>query len=514
MKLALLGLLPLVASAQQAPLERMLQPSQEPAVFHAGTRLVEVEVVVRNQRIRPPGVGEWFKWVLDSGPPFGPPGEVLKGLTKDDFTLLDEGKRQSIAVFREGAPSAGSDAKLGDNQPMTLPPGAVSNRQDSRGQPVNGATAILIDFLNTDFGCLGYERMGMTNLLRSLTGADSRIALYTLGENLHVLHDFSDGPQKLIELAGKLEQQHGKLPAEIDSAIRDYGDLLDLGREEVHGRMTAKAVKLIIQHLAGVPGRKNLVWLMHYPHNVPPVVMAMLQQANVVLYPVLVRATGGELCSGVPPSAAEALAVVTGGRAFFDSLDLTFALRTVQEDATTNYVLGYYPAEGLLDGKYHTITVKLYNKSPDKQTLEVHYRPGYIATKTALPPPAPTPEELFEGPVNSARIGLTAIATPDAQRPGLYNLHITVDLHDIHLESKDGHFSGAFAVSVPNPASKGTVHTGTVAVDLTDKQLAQALESGYPISISGAEPMLGEIRVVVRDRATGIAGSLRVPVAK
>ncbi len=44
--------------------------------------------------------GEWFKWVLDSGPPFGPPGDVLKGLTKDDFTLLDDGKPQQIAVFR------------------------------------------------------------------------------------------------------------------------------------------------------------------------------------------------------------------------------------------------------------------------------------------------------------------------------------------------------------------------------------------------------------------------------
>jgi VWFA-related protein len=501
-KVGILGVLPLVAAPQ---------PSQEPAVFHSGTRLVEVEVVVRNPPVRPPGVGEWFKWAFDSGPPFGPPGDALKGLTRDDFTLLDDGEPQQIAVFRAGA---SNDAKSIDAKLTVLPPGAVSNRQDSRGRPVNGATAVLIDFLNTDFGCLGYERLGVTKLLRSLTETDSRIALYTLGENLHVLHDFADDPQKLRETAAMLDQPHGKLPAEIASAIKDYGDLLDLGRDEVHGQMTIKALRLIIQHLSGVPGRKNLVWLMHDPHRVPGAVMAMAQQANIVLYPVLVRATGGELCPGVPPSVADALAAVTGARAFYDSLDLTFALQTTEEDASTSYVLGYYPAEEMLDGKFHRITVRLYNKAPDKQTLEVHYRPGYLATKVAIPPPAPTPEELFEGPVNSARIGLTAQATPDAEHPGLYNLRVTVDLHDIHLEPKDGHFTGAFDLSIPKPSTKDTVMTGTVAVDLTDKQLAEALENGLPVSITGAQSESGEIRVVVRDRATGVAGSLRVPVAK
>ncbi len=494
-KVGLLGVLPLVAA----------QPSQEPTVFHSGTRLVEVEVVVRDQRVRPPGMGEWFKWVLDSGPPFGPAGDVLKGLTKEDFTLLDQGKPQQIAVFRAGA------AK--DEKPVALPPGAVSNRQDSRGQPLNSATAVLIDFLNTDFAYTGYERMGVTKLLRSLAETDSRIALYSLGENLHVLHDFTDDPQKLTETAAKLDQPHGQLPPDIATAVKDYGDLLDLGRAQVHGQITVRALKLIIQHLSVVPGRRSLVWFMDNPRNVPPAVTGMMQQANIVLYPVLVRLTRVEP-GGPSLGETQALAASTGGRAFADALDLTCAVQTAEEDTSTAYILGYYPAEDALDGKYHTITVKLYNKAPDKQTLEVHYRPGYIATKVAVPTPPPTPEELFEGRVNSARIGLTAQATPDAERPGLYDIRVTVDLHDIHLENKDGHFTGALELSIPKPSTKDTVMTGTVAVDLSDKQLAQALENGFPVSVTGAQPEQGEIRVVVRDRNTGIAGSLRVPVAK
>jgi len=503
----MLGLLPL-AAAQQPP---------EPAVFHSETRLVEVEVVVRDQRVRPPGLEASLAYYLDSGPPFGPAGALVKNLTKDDFTLLDQGKPQSIAVFRTGS-SLG--AEPGEVKPITLPPGAVSNRQDSRGQPVNNATAVLVDFLNTGFDYTGYERVGLTNLLRSLAQADSRVALYTLGENLHMLHDFTGDSQRLVEIATKLGQQHGPLPADLKSALRDYGDLLTLDQDEVagvaaqvHTRMTVKALNLITQHLSGLPGRKNLVWLMDDPNNVPPEVMAMVQRANIALYPVLVRTVrvGGPMPGNF---AAKRMATATGGRVFLDARDLTYAVEAAEEDSHTAYVLGYYAADDMLDGKYHQITVKIHGKAPDKQPLEVHYRPGYLATKVAVPATAPILEELYDGRVNSARIGLVGQATPDAQHPGLYEVRVTVDLHDIQLDRKDGHFAGAFDLSVVKPSSNGKVMTGTAAVNLTEDQLGKALENGFPIRVAGAEPESGEIRVVVRDRATGTAGSLRIPVAQ
>jgi hypothetical protein len=60
---------------------------------------------------------------------------------------------------------------------------------------------------------------------------------------------------------------------------------------------------------------------------VTPLAMVLAQQANIVLYPVLVRLTGGELCPGGDLHGAQDLAAATGGRAFFDSLDLASALR-------------------------------------------------------------------------------------------------------------------------------------------------------------------------------------------
>jgi hypothetical protein len=163
----------------------------------------------------------------------------------------------------------------------------------------------------------------------------------------------------------------------------------------------------------------------------------------------------------------------------------------------------------MLDGKFHTIEVKLRGQAAK---LEMHYRPGYVATRTPLLAPPPTLADLFNGPLDSTGIGLTGEAAPEREHPGRYDLHLTVDLHDVRSERKDGRFAGSFDVSIPNPAVEETAHTGTVAFSLDDRQFQEALEHGLPVSITGAEPQSGEIRVAVRDRATGVAGSLRIQV--
>ena len=428
----------------------------------------------------------------------------MKSLTRDDFTLFDQGKPQPITVFGAGR---SSDAKS-----SPLPPGAVSNRLDSRGQPLNGATAVLVDLLNTSWLATDYVRLGMKEFLRSLGETDNRIALYSLGKDLHILHDFTDDPQKLTAIGAQLAQPHGKLPPEIARALADYGDLLGLGggdadAHEVHDRITVKALRRIVQHLSGVPGRKSLVWVTGLT-RIPAPLMVMLQQANVVLYPV-----GSGLASLESEYATRELGTASGGRAFLDARDLIFAVRTAEQDTHGAYVLGYYPAEDALDGKFHKITVKLRNKDSAHGTVEIHYRSGYLATKAALPPPAPTGAELLEGQLDLTGIGLSAQATPEPEHPGLYDVNVTVDLHDIHLDRKDGHFAGSFVLYFPNPSLKDALKTGTVAVNLTSEQLGNALENGLTRIVKGIESDMGEIHVVVRDRATGMAGSLRVPVA-
>jgi len=155
--------------------------------------LVEVDVVVRNK----------------NGP--------VTGLNKDDFTVFDckqadrdsrdplgvrstcKGKRQPIQVFRAAVSPASQPPAA-----TALPPGTVSNRANSRGEPVTTATVLLLDQLNTSFDHKGYGRDQVVKFLQSLREND-RVAVYSLGKNLHLLLDFTDDPQKLIQSVTKLD---------------------------------------------------------------------------------------------------------------------------------------------------------------------------------------------------------------------------------------------------------------------------------------------------------------------
>jgi VWFA-related protein len=481
---------------------------QTPTIFHAGTRLVEVEVVVRGRH--------------------GP----VTGLTRDAFTLLDQGQPQHIDVFRAGQ----ADTK----QPQVpLARGAVSNRVTRLGESIGNATVLLFDQLNTRFDYKAYERTEILKLIRSL-GPRDRVAIYALGRNLHVLQEFTDDPEKLLGALAHIDSGRDLMPANVADALADFpvdmmGEIDPGGRREdarskamntasVEGLSklsarvyaanndftTLEALRRIVQHLSGMPGRRNLIWVKEEP-LVPPAVMGMLMQANIALYPVLIRS----LEYGAPDvmamqHAVRALAAPTGGTGFDDAADMQVALATAEEDSRSAYSLGYYPSEDFLDGKFHRLTVTVAGEK--SAHLEVRYRPGYVATKQALativPPTADTVADLLENPLDATAIGLTAQLTPD-MRPGLYRVRVVVDLHDVHMDREGGGWVGKFDLAY----SLGeNVRMRTVEFHLTDLELAEALREGYAVSIAGIAAPEGSLRVLARDPSTGLAGSVRVSV--
>ncbi len=496
----------------------------QPATFHAGTRLVQVEVVVRDAH--------------------GP----VTGLGKDDFTVFDQGKPQRIDVFRAGQTGTGTPAA-----PLT--PGVVSNRVNRLGESLPSATVVLFDQLNTRFDLKAYAGKGVLKLLRSL-GPDDRAAIYALGKNLHVLQDFTDDPGKLLAAVTHLDSGRDLMPANVTDALADFpvdmaGQIDAGGRRESRGSVamtrksiehlselsavvdaadneatTIEALRRIVQHLSGMPGRRNLIWLKQDP-MVPGAVMGMLLEANIVLYPVLIRTVVyGDAGSSFMANtvhrqstapdfmaiqhAARNLAAATGGAGFDDAGDLQLALKTAEEDSRSVYTLGYYPSEDVLDGKYHRLSVTV----AAGRHLEIRYRPGYLATKQdlaiAASPSAYELAELFQNPLDATAIGLTARIEPDP-RPGRYQVQVTVDLHDVRLERASIAHVGKLEVAL---LLKGGPRASTLEIHLTDEELAQSLERGYAVTFTGLEASEDAIRVVVRDPSTGLAGSLRIPVGK
>src|SRR5215467_8991065 len=100
---AILGLLVIHPTAAQQP----------PDVIRVGTKLVQVEVVVRDK----------------DGP--------LTGLKRENFTLLDQGETRKIELFNSSSEKGPPPV---DEQ--------TSNRSNRLGHPIPGTTVLLIDQLN------------------------------------------------------------------------------------------------------------------------------------------------------------------------------------------------------------------------------------------------------------------------------------------------------------------------------------------------------------------------------
>jgi VWFA-related protein len=214
-----------------------------PPPLRATTRLVQVSVVVQDKH-----------------------GNPVTGLTKEDFVLLDEKKPQTIQVFSM------QTNQLRATPPAALPPDVYTNRVQERAVVPTGITVILLDGLNTKFEDQTYARKQVVKFLQQIQPQD-RIALYTLGSKLRVLHDFTSDSASLV---AALDQYHGRTPAELQTPAADKIDtgsqMLDEFLNSSYQaestfyikdrvRKTMAALTEIAAHVGTLPGRKNLIWV-------------------------------------------------------------------------------------------------------------------------------------------------------------------------------------------------------------------------------------------------------------
>src|SRR5262245_14755440 len=213
-------------------------------VIRVNTRLVEVDVVVRDK----------------NGP--------VTGLTKEDFTILDNGKPQRVDVM---SVSTAERSKPKDSLPA-LPAGVISNRD---GKEVSrSATVILFDRLNT---ADKYQRDGRLQLLSYLKSArrEDLTAIYVLGESLQLIQDFTNDSEQLVRAVTKMPV--GDLPGVENRTVSEIAQSTAVGRvtrrdvrvaaAEAENSVVQRtdpnedAIELIVRNSSALPGRKSLVML-------------------------------------------------------------------------------------------------------------------------------------------------------------------------------------------------------------------------------------------------------------
>jgi hypothetical protein len=305
---------------------------------------------------------------------------------------------------------------------------------------------------------------------------------------------------------------------------------------------TKQVLEAVVKHLASVPGRKSLIWVsVGFPLTWPPQpgplaadldfnpdmdqTARLLNGANVALYAVDARGLQGtlELASrgrdGYPAGldTMAKLAGLTGGLLFTNDNGIDGLIQTAVADGEFTYLLGFYPTEEAQDGEWHNLKVQV-----ARPGVSVRYRETYSASKT-MPAPATAPaandhpalpslEALVKDPLDATQVRLVAETMPDPAKPGFWQVHVSVDLHDIHLEKQDNMWVGGVDVSVSVEGSR-TARTITTKVKIPDAGLTAALEKGIAVndSIEG-DGQTARLRIVAQDRATGAVGSIRVPL--
>lgn len=507
-------------------------------VIRVGTRLVEVDAVVRDK----------------NGP--------VRGLVQGDFELFDQGKQQKIALFHavDKPPAQGSFAPLGE--------GVVSNRVDRAGNAAPNVTAILLDRLNTSVPDQVVANRQVLSALKSVQPPD-RVALFTLGRRIRPIADFTADPEKVREALAKLRPEpsielavsdpdngSGFLPdmlttgnPRLDQEIQDSINTERQASMESRAALTAKAMELLARHLAGIPGRKNLIWISSsFPlsfefreredvyQNVRAAVRA-LNDANVAIYPVdprgldaerlssavtrtmgitaIGRAPQGRSSTSVGPSGIDTmieLAKQTGGRAFFNRNDLDDAVRAALDDVQSSYMLGFYPDQSSFDGTFHNLRVKVGRKGVD-----VLSRTRYFAGTL----PALDDKELlgrmteaFQNPLEASEVGLAAVVRAK-DSTGKYVLRVSVNLADLRLQPDGDQWKASLNLgTLISAKGQGRIQVTQLTLRFTQQQWTAGVERGYVLDLPFEAHMeKTAVRAALQDRSTGNVGSVTLAVS-
>jgi VWFA-related protein len=353
-------------------------------------------------------------------------GEPVVGLRKDDFQVSEDGRPQTISFFEEHTGGTVSAIEL-----PPMPPGVYTNYPTIR--TTDSINVLLLDTLNTQAIDQSYVRPQMVKYFLSALAAPSgaRIAIFTLGSTLRMVRGFT--PDSAASLAALTDPKSGfeefesqlasparkgseqrvcatmKAPVAI-AACKDFFAEEDAARTADRIGMTLQAFQALAHYLALFPGRKNVMWvsgsfpLSFFPETNPRgehrkyqreirQTADLLTADQVAVYPISATGLTGEEATHsdengrpirevhtelVGEIAMEALAQDTGGKPFYNTNDLSDAMKEAVNLGSHYYTLTYTPTNRKMDGKFRRIEVKGENRS-----YKMAYRRGYYTENPA-----------------------------------------------------------------------------------------------------------------------------------
>jgi VWFA-related protein len=417
----------LLAVTFQPALSQTSTPS-----LKARTQLVIVDVVVTDNKQNP-----------------------VHNLTASDFTVLENNVPEHIKSFEEH--STANAAK--SEPPLVLPPGNFTNYTNVPADaPLN---ILLLDTLNTPNDAQIYVR-NQIRLFLKRSPPNVPLAIFGLSTHLWLLQPFTADPRllqaavdhktprtsPLMDNAAtgdksdtfSLEMSIAHTPPYIVQRMQQFEAEQTSDNLQLRTRYTLNALNQMARYLAGLPGRKNLIWFSgSFPISILPdenilnpfAITAdssdefrqttdLLARSQVAVYPIDARGLAGPSVYSVESSGVQydpkldpnggrnqdvftnhlndsirqnaddnstmlQMAERTGGHAYINTNGLADAVARSIEAGSNYYTLTYTPTDTTNDGKFRRIQLKL-----RRGGYTLAYRRGYYADAPAhAPAPAP-----------------------------------------------------------------------------------------------------------------------------
>jgi len=351
-------------------------------------------------------------------------GEVVKGLTAADFTVLENGKPQKIASFDyqsvdEAAvlnekTTVTGQASVADllNRNFAADPAALKNHRlivmffdlsSMQPEDVDRAVEAAQDYIN--------KKMQPADL----------VALVSMFTALNMDQDFTSDKALLLKGVGTYNGTQGtgfangttgSSEGTADDASSFIAD--DTEYNSLNTDRELYAIREIAKSLERVDERKSMLYFsggltrngIENQASMRAATNAAVR-ANMAIYsvdsrglqalsPVGDASTGSLRGTSAYSGAAmqsqldanfgsqETLATLssdTGGKAFFDSNDFAPAFQQIQHDTEAYYILGFHSTNTARDGSYRRLTIKLNRNNAKLEHVDakLDYRPGYYA---------------------------------------------------------------------------------------------------------------------------------------
>lgn len=527
---------------------------QQGPTFRSQTNLVLVPVEVRNHN------------------------QHVDGLDKDKFTLLQDGKPQKIAVFEEVRTTTQRLARV------AVGPQEFSNQY--LGSPATARyTIIAIDRINTTTVDMQRLRLGLTKFLTQVAETGEPIRLIAINlSSIEVLQDFTTDPKVLAMAlarnktpAGKPTENSAQLTesvAEIENILLNIPpeqwqarhvaerlDALDAVKDQEQNNVafqqrntrvnSLEALQMVAQSLAGLPGRKSLVWAstgypfaisvregMHKTRldfsqvneagNLDEYTMHLLNAANIAVYPVDARGTVNTAFQLIDPSrlygaptnaqteaarsnAQEALttfanlASATGGNACTERADLSGCFKDAIDDSRDYYMVGFYADSSLKPG-WHKLQVKvaanasvrsrtgfIYSKLEPEQLRATDMRLQLSSRLTDPDIPFRGEWTIKEPKGDKKTVGFEMHILPEARLVSAQDPHLNVEIVAV-ARGKDGTVAGQFMQKIDRQLPAQAISTIESA----------GIDYKNVISLPPGDYL---VRLVVRDNSSGRMGS-------